>query len=311
MYRVISGATGLIGKKLVRHWLEQGHRIKVIGRSSSTIKKVFASTVEALTWDSLSAADLRDADLVVNLAGANIAGQRWTEAYKQEIIQSRVQATAKLGDFLAALGSSAPPLFNASAIGIYGLQEAAPTGLPPRFEEISAVDCELPPDFLAKVGCAWEAAAIPAINAGVRVVFLRFGVVFAKEGGALPQMAQPFKFFVGGPVASGKQPISWVAIDDLIRAIDFIYALPGASGPFNIVAPGCVQQRELASTIGKVLHRPACLPMPGFALQCIFGREFATDLLIEGQHVYPANLLEAGFQFECPTVDLALKKYLV
>jgi uncharacterized protein (TIGR01777 family) len=311
MYRVISGATGLIGRKLVEHWLQQGYRIKVIGRSSATIKKVFASTVEAITWDSLGAEDLREADLVVNLAGANIAGQRWTEAYKQEIINSRVHATEKLGALLATLGQVAPPLFNASAIGIYGLQEAAPAGLPPRFEEISAVDCELPPDFLAKVGCAWEAAALPAINAGVRVVFLRFGVVFAKEGGALPQMAQPFKFFVGGPVASGKQPVSWVAIDDLIRAIDFIHALPGVAGPFNIVAPGCVQQRELADAIAKVLHRPACLPMPGFALQCLFGKEFATDLLIEGQHVYPANLLDAGFQFEYPTVVQALKKYLL
>lgn len=310
MFRVITGATGLIGKRLVVHWLKQGHQVKVVGRSAKNIERVFGATVQALTWDKLSVDDLRDAALVVNLAGANIAGKRWTEAYKQEIIASRVQATQVLAKLLAELRQSAPPLFNASAIGVYGLQEAAPAGLPPRFEEISAVDCQLPPDFLAKVGCEWEAAATVAIEAGVRVVFLRFGVVFAAEGGALPEMARPFKLFVGGPVASGKQPISWVAIDDLIRSIDFIFAIPGISGPFNIVAPGCVQQRELAETMGEVLNRPACVPMPGFVLQCMFGKEFATDLLIEGQHVYPARLLEAGFEFEYPTVRSALNKYL-
>jgi uncharacterized protein (TIGR01777 family) len=301
MRYVITGATGLIGKHLIQHWLNQKHDITVIGRTQQRITNQFGNTVRAVTCD-----DLKSAALVVNLAGASLGDKRWTEAYKKEIISSRIESTNKLVKLLLSIKQNPPRLFNASAIGIYGLQAQQKNALPPKLDEDTAIDWDHPQDFLAAVGQAWEKAAKPAAN----VVYLRFGVVLAREGGALPKLVLPFKFFAGGPMGTGQQPFSWVTVDDVVRAIDFLAHQPDAAGPYNIVAPQCIQQQALAKSIAHELGRPDKIRMPAFMLKLLLGKEMAEDLLLEGQHVYPQRLTSAGFTFTYPTHELALHHLL-
>ncbi len=309
MYRIIAGATGLIGAQLVKRWLAQGHAITVIGRDQEKIHRVLGDRVRAMTWDRLTPELFRDAQVVVNLAGAGIAEQRWSPARKQEILNSRINTTQQLVLLITELGDKFPILFNASAVGIYGLQPQTTSGLPPSLDENTPIDWDKTPDFLSSVAREWEKATHVAKERGVRVVNLRFGVVLAKEGGALPKIAMPFNFFVGGKIGTGQQPFSWVAVDDVLRAIDFLLAKSQVSGPVNIVAPQCVTQYELAKAIAKNTHQPYLLPMPAFILKLMFG-EMAQELLLEGQHVYPKHLLDAGFQFAFPELEPALQEFL-
>lgn len=310
MERIITGATGLIGKRLVEHWLSENHKITVIGRTIEHIQEVFGTRVKAITWDELTVDAFKIAEVVVNLAGASIGDKRWTKARKQEILMSRVEATKKIASFLAVLGKNSPLLLNASAIGIYGLQEEVSAGLPKRLDESNPIDSEHPTDFLSKVAREWEKSADLAVASGVRVIFMRFGVVLAKEGGALPKLKQPFQFFLGGPLGRGRQPFTWVAIDDLIAAIDFLLSKPTLFGPINIVSPECIIQREFAEILGRVMQRPALFPMPAFLLSLLLGKEMATELLLKGQHVYPQRLLDLDFRFKYAYLEAALSHEL-
>lgn len=305
MQRVIAGATGLIGTALVNHWLMNGHHVTVIGRSRQKIQTLFQNRVNALEWHELEPNTFEQTEMVVNLSGAGIAEKRWTRARKNEILHSRIEPTQQLVKLLQSLGHQSPPLFNASAIGIYGLQRQTPPHLPPRLDEQDDIPWDHPPDFLSQVGCAWEKAANAAKPFGIRVVNLRFGVVLAKQGGALPQIVRPFYFFAGGRIGTGYQPFSWITIDDLIKAIDFLIPLKDIDGPINFVAPQCVTQRTLAKTIGQVIHKPSMLITPSLLLKCLFG-EMASELLLEGQHVYPSRLLDLGFHFSHPDLQSAL-----
>lgn len=309
MHRIIAGATGLIGTQLVNHWLSQGMTVTVVGRSRKAIQSKFNNRVNAVEWQELHVDHFKQVDLVINLAGAGVADKRWSEARKQEMLNSRIDATTKIVSLLQTLGTEAPALFNASAIGVYGLQKQQLLGLPPRLDEETVIDFDMATDFLSKIAIEWEKATQPAIQAGVRVVNLRFGVVLSREGGALPMIAKPFTFYMGGQVGAGQQPFSWVVIDDLIRAVDFLMAHPEMKGPVNIVAPGCVTQRDFAKSIAKVLHKPCMLTTPAWVLKFVFG-EMANSLLLEGQYVYPKRLLETGFQFSYPDAEPALKYLL-
>lgn len=311
MHRIIAGGTGLIGKRLVEHWLQSGHTITVIGRSKDRIVKMFGQSVQAMSWDKVTTASLESAEVVVNLAGENVAAKRWNPIQKKEMITSRVGSTKMLADLLAPLGKQSPPWFNASAIGIYGLQAQLPDRLPPRLDESTVIDWEHPTDFLSEVGRRWEKAAEPAMAAGVRVVFLRFGVVLAPEGGALPQIVKPFKMFMGGPIGTGNQPFSWVAIDDVINAIDFLLTQKEVVGPYNIVAPGAIQQSLLGEAIARLLNRPDVVRVPAFLAKPMFGDEMAKELLLEGQRVYPQRLLDLGFKFTYPQIEPALHHLLI
>ncbi|TAK78375.1 MAG: TIGR01777 family protein [Gammaproteobacteria bacterium] len=309
MHRIITGATGLIGKRLVEYWLAQSHTVTVIGRSEQHIKNVFGTRVQAVTWDKLTREVLQSAELVVNLAGANIGEKRWTKARKAEVLDSRVNATRAIANLLAELGSNAPVLLNASAIGIYGLQAQNEKGLPPALDETTPIDGTAP-DFLSLVGRQWEKAADPAVKAGVRVVFLRFAVVLAEEGGALPKLIQPSHLYLSGRIGTGYQPFSWVAIDDVIRAIDFLCARSDSAGPYNIVAPGCVPQRQFAEAVERVIQRKPFATIPAFVFKLLLGAEMARELLLEGQHAYPKRLLDLGFQFSYPDIEAALTHLL-
>jgi uncharacterized protein (TIGR01777 family) len=317
MKRIITGATGLVGKRLVAHWLAQkveaqkieAQKIEVVvvGRSKAKLTALFGDRVQALEWNELNTAVLANAEVVVNLAGEGLAEKRWSEERKRVILESRLDTTSLLVKLLAPLKQEAPALFSASAIGVYGLQAQTGADLPPRLDESMVINFDTSNDFLSRVARAWEKATLPAKESGVRVVNMRFGVVLAREGGALPQLARPFYFYMGGPIASGQQAVSWVSIEDLIAAIDFLLKHTEISGPVNIVAPGAVSQRELAGALGEALHRPAFMPMPALALQILVG-EMANELLIEGQNIYPQRLLQAGFHFSAPYIQTALQK---
>lgn len=309
MHRIVAGGTGLIGSTLINHWLMQGHTVTVIGRSTEKIRKMFQNRVNSIELRSLKPDLFHHAEVVVNLAGAGIADKRWSDTRKKEILHSRINATQKIVEALTALGQNAPPLLNASAIGIYGLQQQVIDGLPLKLDENTPIDWNTAPDFLSYVGREWEKRTHPARDLGIRVVNLRFGVVLAKEGGALPKMVQPFYFFLGGTIGSGQQPFSWVAITDVIRAIDFLIENPHISGPVNIVAPGCITQHDLSKMIGKILHKPSFIPTPAFMLKLFFG-EMARELLLEGQNVYPKHLLDSGFNFSFPDIESALQHVL-
>lgn len=307
MQVTIAGGTGFIGQFMANYYLKQGHKVSIIGRSITKIEQCFAKRVRAIDWNSLNQigkSTLAHTDLVINLAGATIGDKRWTPERKKEIISSRIESTKTLATLCAQLGTASPPLFNASAVGIYGLNKGVSNDLPPALDESTPIR-ELP-DFASKVVRLWEAAAQPAKDNNVRVIHLRFGVVFGKHGGALARLKLPFQFFIGGRIGSGHQPFSWVCIVDLCRAVDFLFDHPDIQGPVNIVSPGCVTQRELAKQIGNVLHKPSFMITPEFMLKLVYG-QMAEELLLNGQHATPKILLENGFTFQYPDVNSALR----
>jgi uncharacterized protein len=290
----VSGASGLIGSALVPFLTTGGHSVVRLVRSR-------AGEGEAL-WNyehgRVDAAKLEGLDAVVHLAGENIAA-RWTDARRRRILDSRAIGTRFLAETLARLRRPPRVLVSASAIGIYGnrgdevLTEASPT-------------LAGPPDFLTEVGREWESATEPARAAGIRVVRLRFGLVLTPAGGVLGRMLPPFRLGAGGPLGSGRQWMSWIAIDDLVGAIHHALMTDSLSGPVNATAPNPVTSRTFASTLGRVLNRPAVIPVPAAALRLAFG-EMADVALLSSAHVLPARLRESGYAFRYPELEGALR----
>lgn len=305
---LIAGGTGFIGRYLVPYFQERGHQLSLLGRNMPKIQTLFGNKVQAYDWDHFAEQHhtlLSEHDLVINLAGATIGEKRWLSARKKILLESRLKTTEALAQACAALGNNAPALFNASAVGVYGLQTVHGNTLPDALDENTPIDFTHWTDFLSEIGKQWETATQPAKDADVRVVNMRFGVVLAQHGGALEQIARPIRFFVGGKIGKGTQPFSWVTMEDLARAIDFLIEHSELNGPVNIVSPGCVTQFQLAKAIGKVLHRPIWLPMPAFILKLMLG-QMAEELVLHGQHVAPKKLVDAGFEFHAPTIEQAL-----
>lgn len=299
---IITGGTGLIGRPLSRVLAAEGHEVIVLSRQPEKVKNIPAG-VKVQKWDGKSAegwGELADgAGAIVNLAGAGIADERWSAARKQLIRQSRIDAGKAVMEAITAASTKPGVLIQASAVGYYGVQHgdaqitesASPGG-----------------DFLSKVCFDWEASTAAASRQGVRRAVIRTGVVLSNEGGAFPKQVMPFKFFVGGPVGSGKQWYPWIHIDDEVRAIQFLIANDKAEGPFNLSAPNPVTNKEFGRLIGEVLGRPSFMPAPGFAMQIVFG-EMAV-VLLEGQRAVPQRLLELGFTFKYETALAALKNLL-
>jgi hypothetical protein len=294
---VVSGATGFIGRRLVEALVARGDTVTALTRSPERARGTLPARVRLEQWDvdgALPIAAMSDADAVVHLAGERAVGIRWTRAVKQEILDSRVRSTERL--VLAMERSAHRPrvLVSASGVGFYGASGSSP------------VDEQAGPgsDFLATVTVAWEAAASRAEALGVRVVRARFGIVIGRGGGALAEMVKPFQLFVGGPIASGKQMVSWVHLDDavsaLLRAIDD----EGLRGAVNVTSPGAVANEVLASAIGTVLGRPSGLRVPEFALRLRFG-EGAVPL-VTGQNAAPRVLEHLGFGFRYPHIEGAI-----
>lgn len=293
---IVAGGTGFIGQALVRALSGAGHSVDVLTRSS----RPSSGGVRALTWGpggpGAWRAALAGADAVVNLAGATIAG-RWTEPVKQRILESRVESTRAIVSALREDAQRPRLLVNASAVGYYGPRE-----LP------AAEDAPAGEDFLARVCVAWEAEAREAEALGMRVVRLRFGVVLGREGGALAQMRAPFRLGLGGRLGSGTQPMSWIHLDDACALARLALERPELSGPVNAVAPQSVTNAQFTKTLGAVLHRPALLPVPAFALRLLLGE--MAQMLLTGQKVLPKKALEAGYRFKFPELKGALADLL-
>jgi uncharacterized protein (TIGR01777 family) len=293
---LLTGSSGLIGYSLVRT-LRQ-NRISTI-----RLHRDSGAGGEGL-WDPYAANPVRRPEALegttaaVHLSGANVAA-RWTSSYKRKILESRVTPTRALATLLAGLRSKPAVLVCASAIGIYG----------GRGDEVLTEASAPGSGFLADVCMAWEKATQPAIDAGIRVVHLRLGVVLSPAGGALARMLPVFRAGLGGRLGSGRQWISWVALPDATRAIMFAIETPSLSGPVNVVAPNPVTNQEFTRALGRVLHRPALLPVPAFALSLAFG-EMAKATILESERVMPAQLTASGFHFEYPDLEAGLRAVL-
>jgi uncharacterized protein (TIGR01777 family) len=288
----ITGATGLVGVSLEAFLSAGGHHVVRVVRSHPTGRDVF--------WDpgsgQIESEKMEGLDAVVHLAGENIAASRWTASRKDAIRASRVRSTRLLAETLAKLRTPPSVLISASAVGFYGSRGG------------DAVDESTGPGdgFLPDVCRAWESAAEPASAAGIRVVHLRLGVVLAANGGALEKMLLPFLMGGGGAIGSGRQGMSWVALDDVLGAIHFVLTSDGLSGACNVTSPHPIPQREFAKTLARVLRRPAVVPMPSIAVRLLFG-EMGERLLLEGAFVIPARLQGAGFPFRWPVLEDALR----
>lgn len=291
---VVSGASGLIGSALVPALRIEGHEVLRLVRGEPSV-------ADEIRWNpaagTLDRAHLEGADAIVNLSGENI-GQRWTESRKREILDSRVQATSLLARTAAELEPRPQVLVSASAIGIY----------PDRGDQILTEESDEATGFLPDVVRAWESAADPAREAGVRVVSLRQSPVISSHGGALERMLLPFKLGVGGRLGSGRQWFSWVELGDVTAA--YAHALAtDVDGALNLTAPNPVTNEQFTKALGKALRRPAVLPVPGFAIRTLFG-EMGDEMLLAGKRVLPKRLLASGFEFSAPTIDVALERAL-
>jgi uncharacterized protein len=297
MRLVVTGATGFIGTPLCERLLQQGHTLTLLTHSTprdadSAAKRWVYWTPGALReWGTA----VNGADGVINLAGEPIAAKKWTHLQRHRIETSRIDGTNSLVQAIARAAARPKFLISASAVGYYG----------PRGDE--TVTEETPPgdDFLSFVCRGWEEETKRAEELGLRVARLRTGIVLGSGGGALAKMAQPFKFYVGGPLGSGQQWMSWIQLEDHLRLILELIENTQASGPVNATAPNPVRNKEFCQTLGKVLDRPCWAPVPGFALKLVLGD--MANMLLTGQRVIPAAAQKLGFQFRYPTLEEALQ----
>lgn len=297
---LIAGASGFIGRALVNA-LKTKHKLTVLGRNLSTLQLFFASPIQCITWDELSTLKASPFDAVINLSGQNIAASRWTPAVKKKLIDSRVETNTRLSHWLIEQKAT-PHFISANAVGIYGLQD---NGDNKSFDEDSEIDVVHPKDFLSKIGILWQAALQPAIDNGIKVTTVRFGVVLKRDEGMLEKLTLSFSVGLGAILGDGRQIISWVHIDDVVGAISFLLEKPELTGIFNITSPNPVSQSEFAHTLAQIMRRPLFLKMPGFVVNALFG-EMGACLLLKGQRVLPKRLHNEGYQFIHPNLVDAL-----
>jgi uncharacterized protein (TIGR01777 family) len=298
----VTGGTGLIGTRLIRRLQERGDHVVLLTRRPAVAYDRLGGHGTVLEGDPMKEGPwmeaIADCDGVINLAGESIHARRWNDEFKKLLHDSRVQTTENVVRALArqprTKHGSLKVLINGSAIGYYG---------PHGDEEITE---QSPPgsDFLARVAIDWEKAAQAAESAGVRVAVIRTGVVLDKEGGALGQMLTPFKLGMGGPVASGAQWMSWIHHEDIVRIILLALDHDNASGPINGTAPKPETNKAFSKALGRALHRPAFMPVPGFMIRLCFGQ--VAKVLTTGQRVLPRRALALGYQFTFPDIDAAL-----
>jgi len=285
---VIAGGTGFIGEPLVRRLAARGDDVTVLTRNPAKVEIGRGVQWDARTQGAWSA-EAASADVVINLAGENIAG-RWTEEKKKRAVDSRLNATHAIVEALKREPSRTRTLINASAVGIYGN----------RGDETLDEHSSRGSGFLADLVDRWEAAAREA-EPLARLVIVRFGVVLAPDGGALKQMLLPFKLGLGGPLGNGRQWMSWIDREDVLRILEWAISNEHARGVYNATAPDPVRNRELARQLGRALHRPAFLPAPAFALRLLFG-QMADEALLASQRALPVRLASDGFAFERKTL---------
>ncbi len=292
----VSGASGLVGSALVAFLTTQGHSVfKLVRRPTAKADEIYWNPEKC----EIESEKLEDMDAVVHLAGDNIAQGRWTPEKKARILSSRVDGTLLLAGALARLQRKPKVMVCASATGFYGSRgEERLTELNPKGR-----------GFLADVCEEWENAAQVAASAGIRIVHNRFGIILSAQGGALPKMLPPFLFGAGGNLGSGKQYMSWIALDDVIGAIYHSLYTESLSGPVNTVSPQPVRNSEFTKTLGRVLKRPTIAPVPALGVRLLFG-EMGDELLLASARVEPQKLTESGYQFLFPDLESALRHVL-
>lgn len=290
---IVAGGSGFLGEPLVKRLLARGDEVAVLTRNATHIR-----AGRALEWDASSQGPWSDevasADAILNLAGENIGEGRWTAERKKRMVASRVDATGAIVEALRGDPERPRTMINASAVGFYGN----------RGDELLDESSARGEGFLAELVERWEAAAREAESLA-RLVVLRFGVVLGVEGGALKKMLLPFKLGAGGPIGSGTQWMSWIDREDALRIVEWTIAHDSARGIYNATSPQPVRNRDFARALGRVLHRPALLPTPAFALRVAFG-EMAEEVLLAGQRAVPRRAEAEGFAFDRPALDAAL-----
>lgn len=297
MKLVITGASGFIGTALCQQLLQQGHTLTLFTRGAprepnTGVKRWHHWTPGTLRdWDS----ELDGVDGVINLAGEPIAEIKWSATQRRRLEKSRVDSTHVLVQGCAKAKHTPKFLINASAVGYYG----------PHGDEIITEEAPAGADFLSQLCLNWEAEAMRAERLGMRVVRLRTGIVLGRGGGALEKMVPPFKWFTGGPLSSGKQWMSWIHLEDQVRLILYLIENQQAAGPINATAPNPARNKDFSRALGKVLHRPSWMPVPGFILRIGLGD--MADMLLTGQRVMPAAAQKLGFEFRYPNLPEALQ----
>lgn len=291
---LITGASGLIGTRLTELLLQAGHQVSHLGRSKKTGK------VNSFVWDiksnQLDRSALQGIDTIIHLAGAAVVDKRWTEARKKEILESRTKSTQLLFEELRRGDHQVKSFVSASAIGYYGLDH---------HDEVITETTSPGNDFLAEVTNQWETEVDKIKTLGLRVVKLRVGIVLSEKGGALKEMAKPVKFFVGSPLGSGQQYISWIHLDDVCRIFAMAVENEKLKGPYNATGPYAVTNRQLTKAIAVALHKPILLPpVPAFALKLILQER--ADLVLTGSNVSSKKIQDEGFQFQFTKLEEAL-----
>lgn len=295
---IITGATGLIGKKLSKSLIDRGDNVIIFSRNKDKAKSMIPGAKDYIEWDyskpEVWKINLENTDAVVHLAGINLFSKRWNENFKKEIIESREVSTRNIALAINSCINKPKVLISASGIGYYG-----DCG-----DKILDEDSSAGNDFLADVCKVWEGEARKVEQFGVRSVQIRTGLVLSKEEGALKQMLPPFKFFIGGPLGNGKQWTSWLHIDDIVRI--YLYAIDNnnLNGPVNAASPNPVTMKEFAKTLGKVLQRPSLFSVPKFALKVVVGE--AAEVVTASQRVDVKKLSNSGFKFKFNFVEEAL-----
>jgi uncharacterized protein len=294
----VMGASGMLGTALINSLLKSGNAVTGFSRQQKPGRPGMGH------WDPekrlIDAARLEGASAVVNFAGDNLASGRWTQARKQEIWASRVDSTRLLCETLAALERPPTVLVNASAVGFYG----------DRGDNAVYEDSAPGTGFLAELCQAWEAAAAPAQSAGIRTVYMRFGVILTPQGGVLAKMLPAFRLGLGGRFGNGEQRMPWITLADAVSATRYAMRTQDLSGPINVVAPESVTNAQFTEALGGALGRPTAFAVPAMALKLAMGAEFARELLLTGANVRPRKLENTGYRFEHPRLDDALAALL-
>jgi len=299
---IITGGSGLIGRELTNSFSQDEHEIIILSRDPERVKDL-PSGGRAVKWDGSTPdgwGDLADGSgVIINLAGESIAGEnffpdRWSEERKRRIRDSRLNAGRAVTEAIRSAQSKPQVLVQASAIGYYG----------PSDDQL--VEENTPPgdDYMARLCQEWENSSAQVVELGVRRVVTRGSIVLSTEGGAFTRLMFPFKFFVGGPLGSGRQYISWIHMADQINAIRFLIDNQKANGVYNLSAPNPVTNREFAKTLGQAMGRPSFVPVPEFAFRAMFGE--VSTVVVDGQRVLPKRLLELGYQFQFPQLEPAI-----
>jgi hypothetical protein len=303
---IIAGGSGLIGSALAQDLAKDKHEVIILSRNPARLSPV-TSEVKFITWDGKTQQGwgkvVEGVNAIINLAGANIAGEgflpaRWTRARKENIRLSRLNAGKAITEAISSAREKPGVLVQASGIGYYG----------PRGDEVIDESATPGRDFMAQLSQEWEQSTAQVEGQGVRRVIIRTGVVLSKEGGALSRLLLPYKLFMGGPLGNGRQVLSWIHIDDEVKAIRFLIDTQDSHGAYNLTAPHPVTNAELGKQIAKFLRRPYFLPVPGFAMRWAFGE--VSTVVLDGQRVHPNRLLNSGFEFRYPTSDKALAEII-